>query len=39
MRQVLVHSDKVKQNADTARSDSDEITRRMKEMQEYKGEK
>lgn len=39
MRQVLVHSDQIKRKADTAKSDSDEITRRMKEMQKYKGEK
>ena len=39
MRQVLVQSDKVEQKANTAKSDSDEITRRMREMQKYKGEK
>ena len=39
MRQVLVHPDKPPKGAVTAKAESDEITRRMKELQEYKGEK
>ena len=39
MRQVLVHPDKPPKEAVTAKAESDEITRRMRELQEYKGEK
>lgn len=39
MRQVLVHPDKPPKEAATARAESDEIARRVKELQEYKGEK
>ena len=39
MRQVLVHPDKPPKEAVTAKAESDEITRRMKELQAYKGEK
>lgn len=39
MRQVLVHPDKPPKEAVTAKAESDEIARRVKELQEYKGEK
>ena len=39
MRQVLVHPDKPPKEAVTAKAERDEIARRVKELQEYKGER
>lgn len=39
MRQVLVHPDKPPKEAATAKAETDEITRRVRELQAYKGEK
>lgn len=39
MRQVLVHPDKPPEKATTAKAETDEITRRVRELQTYKGEK